>query len=264
MIDTEIDGNIGWLTINRPDRSNALDVESIVALEEGYRALDADPGVRVVVLRGAGRGFSSGHDLAPKMADATPLSVTEDWDLLLRQNRMLLTIWEGDTPVIAVVHGYCMGHAVELVTVCDLAVTSDDCRFAHPAIRAAGGSPNALTYPFAVGFARAKEYLWVTPELTGREAAEWGFVNRAVTAAELDALTATWARRIASMPPENIRATKRGLRRLADQAGFRLSVEMGADLDALAHTSRATADWRERVANVGLAEAIRQRDEAFR
>lgn len=263
MIDIEIDGSIGRLTINRPKRSNAMNAETIQALEEGYRALDANPDVRVVVLRGNGRGFSSGHDLAPSDPDAPPLTVTQDWDLLLRQNRMLLAIWDGDTPVIASVHGYCMGHAVEVLGVCDLAIAAENSRFAHPAIRAAGGSPNASTYPFNVGFARAKEYLWVTPELTGREAAEWGFVSRAVAEDELDTLTATWARRIASMPPENIRAMRRGLRRLAEQAGFRLSIEMGADLDALAHTGDATARWRETVASVGLAEAIRLRDEAF-
>ena len=262
MIDVEADGPVGRLTINRPERSNALDAEAIAELEAGYRTLDENPGVRVVVLRGAGRGFCSGHDLAPKNG-AAPLEVMEDWDLLLQQNRMLLRLWDGDTPVIAALHGYCMGHAVEIVNVCDLSVATHTCRFAHPAIRGAGGSPNALTYPFALGLSRAKEYLWVTPDLDGRTATEWGLVNRSVPEDELDEAVETWARRIASMPAENIRTMRRGMRRIAEQAGFRLAIEMGADLDALAHTGRATATWRQTVAEVGLAQAIKRRDEAF-
>src|SRR5206468_12467365 len=137
------------------------------------------------------------------------------------------------------------GAAVEVVLLCDLSVAAEDSRFAHPAIRGAGGSPNSLIYPFALGFSRAKEYLWVTPELNGTAAADWSLVNRAVPAGELDDIVDKWAARIASMPVENIRLMRRGLRRLQDMAGFREAAEIGADLDAFGHTGPATGRWKQ-------------------
>jgi len=254
--------SVGEIIINRPEVSNAMGDQTIREIADAYQELDANAGVKVIILSGKGRGFCSGHDLAGKSAPK-PETVLGDVDLLLSQNFRLLELYEGNTPIIAKVHGYCLGGAVELVLHCDLSVASEPCKFAHPAIRGAGGSPNALIYPFALGFSKAKEYLWVTPELNGIEAAQWNLVNRAVPESELDEFVNTWALRIASMPVDNIRLMRRGLRRLLDRAGFREAVELGADLDAFGHTGPATKRWRAMVAEKGLKEAMRLRDTPF-
>lgn len=253
---------VGSLILDRADCANAVNDQTVNEISEAYRALDADSRVKVIVFSGAGRGFCSGHQLGMAPGGAPP-TVIEDVEILLRQNYRLLDIYYGDTPVIAKVHGYCLGAAVELVMLCDLSVAAEDSRFAHPAIRGAGGSPNCLFYPFALGFTKAKEYLWVTPELSGSEAAEWTLVNKAVPAADLDALVDKWADRIASMPVENIRLMRRGLRRLQDMQGFREAAELGADLDAFGHTGPATAQWKQTVKEHGLKEAIKRRDAPF-
>ena len=254
---------VGSMAINRPDRANAIDDRTINELSDAYRLLDSDRRVKVIILSGTGKGFCSGHDLMIDPSER-PQTTMDDIDILVRQNHRLLDIYTGDTPVIAKVHGYCLGAAVELVLLCDLSVAALDSRFAHPAIRGAGGSPNSLTYPFALGFSKAKEYLWTTPQLSGREAAEWNLVNRAVASDELDGFVNVWADRIASMPQENIRLMRRGLRRLQDMMGFREAAEMGADLDALGHTGPATQRWRDTVQRVGLKEAVRLRDLPFK
>jgi enoyl-CoA hydratase len=253
---------VGSIVIDRSDCANAINDQTVNELSEAYRTLDADSRAKVIVLSGAGRGFSSGHQLGVSPS-GKPLNALEDVEVLLRQNLRLLDIYTGNTPVIGKIHGYCLGAAVELVLLCDLSLAANDSRFAHPAIRGAGGSPNCLFYPFALGFSKAKEYLWVTPELSGVEAAEWNLVNRAVPTETLDGWADKWADRIASMPVENIRIMRRGLRRLQDMAGYREAAEIGADLDAFGHVGPATAQWKENVATLGLKEAVRRRDTSF-
>jgi len=259
-IGIDADRGVGLMTIDRPDCANAINDQTVNEISQAYRTLDADQRVKVIILSGAGRGFSSGHQLG---GANSPETVIEDIEMLVRQNHRLLDIHYGDTPVIAKVQGYCLGAAVELVLICDLAIASADSKFAHPAIRAAGGSPNSLIYACTLGFNKAKEYLWVTPELSGVEAAEWKLVNKAVPAEDLNIMTDKWAARIASMPVENIRLMRRGLRRLQDMTGFREAAEIGADMDAFGHTGPATGNWKRTVADVGLKEAIRRRDEPF-
>lgn len=258
----DADRAVGSLIIDRADCANAINDQTVTEISEAYRTLDADERVKVIILSGNGRGFSSGHQLGATPSGAPP-TVIEDVEILLKQNYRLLDLYYGDTPIIGKVHGYCLGAAVEVVLLCDLAVAANDSRFAHPAIRGAGGSPNSLFYPFALGFSKAKEYLWVTPELSGSEAAEWTLVNKAVPADDLDAFVDKWAARIASMPVENIRLMRRGLRRLQDMAGFREAAEIGADMDAFGHTGPATGRWKQAVKEVGLKEAVRRRDAPF-
>jgi enoyl-CoA hydratase len=259
---SDLDSGVGQIILNRADCANAINDQTVNEISEAYRTLDADRNVRVIILSGRGKGFCSGHQLGGDQGGA-PQTVIEDVETLVRQNHRLLDLYNGDTPIIAKVRGYCLGAAVELVLLCDLSVAASDCRFAHPAIRAAGGSPNSLIYPFALGFTKAKEYLWVTPHLSGDEAAGWDLVNRSVPAEELDAFVDVWAARIASMPTENIRLMRRGLRRLQDIAGFREAAEIGADMDAFGHTGPATARWKAAVKEHGLKEAVRRRDEPF-
>lgn len=259
-IEVDAESGIGTMTIDRPDCANAINDQTVNEISEAYRALDADARVKVIIFSGAGRGFSSGHQLGGAGA---PETVIEDVQVLVRQNHRLLDIHYGDTPVIAKIRGYCLGAAVEVMLLCDLSVVAQDSKFSHPAIRAAGGSPNSLIYPLVLGFSKAKEYLWVTPELNGAEAQEWGLVNMAVPAEELDDFVDRWAARIASMPVENIRLMRRGMRRLQDMMGYREAAEIGADMDAFGHTGPATGTWKKTVKEVGLKEAIRRRDEPF-
>lgn len=264
----EIDGRIGRLIIDKPDASNALAPRDVLDLAAAYAEIDASGTCNVIILSGNGKGFCAGHDLRQAGADRAAQDsadgpVLADWSALRRSNDALLRIRDGDTPVLAQVHGYCLGSGLDLMLMCDLAVTTTTCRFSHPAIRSAGGTPSAMAYPAWIGAARAKEFLWVTPQLSGVEAESWGMVNKAVDPAELERTVGTWAGRIASLPKDNITIQRQHLRRIQDLAGFRSAIELGPDLDALAHTSGATVAWREAVDRHGFAEAVRRRDQNF-
>jgi len=259
------EGDIRYITINRPQKANALSPEVMRGIVDHVREAEAS-GAHVVIVRGAGKGFSAGHDISPTGAVASSIaagSPLADRDRLASITRGWLELWEVPVAVIAQVHGYCLAGAVEFTMFCDLVLAAEDTRFSLPAIRGTGGSPPSIAYPFYVGVRRTKEYLWLQEEIDGRRAEEWGLVNRAVAPERLEEETARWAKRISMIPRENIRLSKTALHRAMDIIGFRAAVQTGSEFDALAHTGPASAAWNDLVSEVGLPEAIRMRDAPF-
>ncbi|WP_432841506.1 enoyl-CoA hydratase/isomerase family protein [Dactylosporangium sp. CA-092794] len=260
------DGAIACLTVDRPRQANAIDNATLEQLVAAYEKFDADREVSLVVLRGAGKGFSSGHDLGSGgdiLASLASGDVISDWHRLDAANRLLLRLWDGSLPILAAVHGFCLGAAVELVMMCDFAIAAEDARFAQPALRGTGGAPTELIHPFVMGLRRAKQYLWLSQELSGREAADWGLVNLAVPADQLDDTVAAWAGRIAAMPNDNIRLMRRAMHRLVDANGFRQALSAGVEIDAIAHASGKTREWLAKIDAVGLKQAVAERDLPF-
>lgn len=188
-------GGVATLTLNRPDTLNALSSAMLAALEEVLGQLAADEGVRVVVLAAAGKHFCAGHDLREMRAHSD-----EAWqhDLFARCSRMMLSLVRLPQPVIARVQGAAVAAGCQLVSMCDLAVASDDARFALPGIK----SGLFCTTP-GVGVARnvprkrVMELLLTGDPVDAATAEQWGLVNRAVPAAELDATVDALAQRIA-------------------------------------------------------------------
>jgi enoyl-CoA hydratase len=260
------EGAVGYLTINRPGQANAIDHATLVALVDAYEDMDRDRGMSIVVLRGAGRGFSAGHDMQAGGEILQALAagdVVADWHRLDEANRLLLRLWDGTLPLLAAVHGYCLGSAVELVMMCDFAIAATDARFAQPALRGTGGLPTELLHIYTVGVRRAKQYLWLSEELSGAEAAEWGIVNAAVPPELLNEKVRAWAQRVAAMPSDNIRLMRRAMHRLLDANGYRQALSGGVEMDTIAHQSRKTQEWLDAVNTIGLRQAVARRDAPF-
>lgn len=182
-------GGVATLTMNRGARFNPLSSAMIAALDAELAAIAGDDLVRAVVLTGAGRGFSAGHDLAEMRAH-----VGDDaWqhELFERCNTMMLRLTRLPQPVIAKVHGVATAAGCQLVSMCDLAVAADDTRFGLPGVNiGVFCSTPAVGVVRSVGRKRVMELL-MTGEMTdARTALEWGLINRAVPAAELDAAVA--------------------------------------------------------------------------
>jgi enoyl-CoA hydratase len=265
-VEVSREGAVGYLTINRPEQANAIDHATLVALVDAYEDMDRDRGMSIVVLRGAGRGFSAGHDLQAGGEILQALAagdVVADWHRLDEANRLLLRLWDGTLPLLAAVHGYCLGSAVELVMMCDFAIAATDARFAQPALRGTGGLPTELLHIYTVGVRRAKQYLWLSEELSGAEAAEWGIVNAAVPPELLNEKVRAWAQRVAAMPSDNIRLMRRAMHRLLDANGYRQALSGGVEMDTIAHQSRKTQEWLDAVNTIGLRQAVAQRDAPF-
>ncbi|HKX59829.1 MAG TPA: enoyl-CoA hydratase/isomerase family protein, partial [Steroidobacteraceae bacterium] len=157
LVRSERRGAVALLTLNRPDKLNAINVPVIEALDAALDAAEADDAVRAIVVAGAGRAFSAGFDLdmgVGEGASRDPLAIRR---ALENDFRIILRFWDSPKPTIAAVHGYCLGSAMELALACDLTVAADDCRFGEPEVKFGSGIV-ALLLPWLAG-PKAAKYL---------------------------------------------------------------------------------------------------------
>src|SRR5687768_4896135 len=211
---------IALLTLNRPDKLNAINAAMIDGLHRALDTAEADDGVRVVVVAGAGRAFSSGFDLDMETGGEgrpDPLAVRR---ALENDFRIIMRFWDSPKPTIAAVHGYCLGSAMELALACDLTLAAEDCRFGEPEVRFGSGIV-ALLLPWLAG-PKAAKYLLLTGEdrATAAEMQAMGLVNRVVPAAALLEEAIALAARIAGNDTQAVRLTKLAINRSLDIGGM--------------------------------------------
>ena len=251
------------VTLNRPEKRNALNAalrrELIAALQRN----DVDPDVRVTIVRGAGTCFSAGYDLsgapdegAPPVHQtaagigAFPRQVVTGW----------MSIWDLAKPVIAQVHGYCLAGATELATGCDLVYVAEDAQIGYPAVRF--GTPDMQYHAWLMGMRNAMEAMLTGDPMSGAEAARVGFANRAFPAAELEERVLEIAARIANIPTDVVQINKRTVHHAMEVMGMRASLRAGTELCALgAQTATFQAFMEDRAA--GLTAALTRRDTPF-
>src|SRR5499427_5117485 len=259
------DGSVGIVTLNRPDKLNAISPELKHQLIERFHEADADPATVVVVLRAEGRAFSAGYDIGPNPARAARRGNALAWHESLTDDVALeMTPWDMKKPVIASVQGHCLGGGCELAMMCDLTVAADDALFGEPEIRFSNVGP-ALIMPFVVGFKRAREMLYLGDPIDARTALAYGMVNRVVPRADLPAATLKFARRMALIAPEALAGTKLAINRGADAAGFRNAIRAGLDVLAPLYAARTDigVKFDEVREKEGLGAALRWRAAQF-
>ena len=142
-------GPAAWITLNRPEKLNAMNVEVVKQLGERLRTAETDDAVKVVVLTGAGRAFSAGYDISEEVGDT--ISGAAQWRSVLAPDvEVAMQLWSLPRPTIAAVRGWCLAGACELAMACDMVVATEDSRFGEPEIRY-GSGPVALIMPFVLG-----------------------------------------------------------------------------------------------------------------
>jgi enoyl-CoA hydratase len=253
------------ITLNRPEKRNALNHDLRAQVLHALRAADEDPDVHVMIVRGAGPSFSAGYDLgggsdgveAPYFTAGGeghhPRHVTDGW----------MSIWELRKPVIAQVHGHCLAGGSELATGCDIVYMAEDALMGYPAVRF--GVPDMQFHPWLVGMRRGMEMVLTGDSIDGIEAAERGWATRAYPADELEARTLEQACRIAALPPDIVALNKRAIHRQMDVMGFRQGIRQGTELCSLAMHQESFADFiRQTGQGEGkLTAALQKRDEKF-
>jgi enoyl-CoA hydratase len=214
-------GPICYLTLNRPEKLNALNGALLTEFREAMDVIEADPDLRVVILTGSGRAFSAGFDLepGPDSADPHDMQAYEWREHLNFYCETFLTVWRLSKPVIAAVNGYALAGACELVQVCDIKIASDRAIMGEPEIRAGLGPPLLIT-PFSVNLAAAKEMLLTGDTVDAHEAARIGMVNRVVPHDNLIAECERVALKIRNIPAIGIKTTKLAINRALESAGF--------------------------------------------
>ncbi|HEV2780871.1 MAG TPA: crotonase/enoyl-CoA hydratase family protein [Actinophytocola sp.] len=263
----ETDGPVGTITLNRPERLNAVTPELVDLLDAALAEALADKTVRVIRLRGAGRAFCAGYDLtwaAALMRDidaASPWDPMEDYENLSRFVRSYMSLWHSPKPVVAQVHGVCVGGGSDLALCSDLIVCADDCRIGYPPARI-WGSPTTAMWFYRVGLERAKRLLLTGDPMDGRTAVEWGFASGSYPADRLDEATMALCRRIAMIPANQLRMMKLLVNNAVEQLGLASTQLVGTLLDGAArHTPEGSAFSAAAAAD--LATAIAKRDKAF-
>jgi enoyl-CoA hydratase len=251
------------ITMNRPEKRNALNHPLRGAILDTLRANDQDPDVRVTIIRGAGPSFSAGYELAggneghelpfytPPGEGQWPRHVTEGW----------MSIWDLAKPVIAQVHGYCLAGGSELATGCDLVYVAEDAKMGYPAVRF--GVPDMHFHAWFLGMRRAMEMMITGDSISGVEAVAEGWANRAFPAEELDDAVIEVATRIASIPPELVQLNKRVVHRQMDHMGMRAGIRAGTELCAIGTHTKAMAEFVAAIENKGLTGALSDRDKPF-
>jgi enoyl-CoA hydratase/carnithine racemase len=210
----EVDGHIATITLNRPDRMNAISVPMLRQLAERFEQADLDESVRVVILTGSGRAFCAGLDIKDAIA-GTGIGggggQRGGQRHLSTRNLPTIELFEMDTPVIGVINGAAAGYGLDLALGCDIRLVADDAKiitgFAKRGVVPESGGTWYL--PRLLGWAKAAEIGFLGRDLTGTEAAEMGLMNRALPAGELLDTAHEWATTIAANAPLAVQAMKR-------------------------------------------------------
>lgn len=248
-------GPVALVTMNRPEYRNAQNSAMTYALDEAFtRAVD-DAGVKVIVLAGAGKHFSAGHDIGTPGRDVDKSFENKAvlwWNHVdkaggdqrfARESEVYLGMcrrWrEIPKPTLASVQGACIAGALMLAWVCDMIIASDDAFFADPVVRMGIPGVEYFAHPWVLGPRAAKEVLFTGERFSAQQAKEWGMLNRIVPRADLEAETLAVAEKIAEMPPFGLALTKKAVNQAEDLMGMRSGMDSAFGLHHLAHAHNA-------------------------
>jgi len=272
------DGRVGRITLNRPEKMNAMNQELLYELWDALHELEADDSVRVLIIRGAGRTFSAGYDLTPARggADAIVRTYRQQDD---QGRRLLMGIrtgmqqitdihlyfWNMAKVTIAQVHGHAIAGGSELSMMADLVTAAEDARFGHPALRALGTSRTGVIWPLVIGMRKAKELYYTGDSITGRQAQEIGMINYCWPLEQLETKTIEMADRIANATADHLAILKLNMNRFYENMGIYSSVRSSTDMDAAAQFTSMAYQWQDRMRQPeGLKAALSWRDDPYK
>jgi enoyl-CoA hydratase len=260
------------LTLNRPQALNALSGELLDELFDAVERFDDDRQAYVLIIRGAGRSFCAGYDLASSGRLVEPgspgdagheQSVGRSRRAMLNSVDRYIRLWNLRKPTIAQVHGHCISGGTELVSMCDFIVCSEDARFGHIAGRHMGTLRTLSLWPWTIGYRHAKE-LFMTGELVdGKTAEQWGLANRAVPPEDLERATLHLAAQIMRIPLEINTLHKHAVNRWMEIQGVQAALHSSAEFDVYTTFIDGRPGFGERVQKDGLREALKWRDTAW-
>jgi len=258
-IEYETQAPLAWLTLNRPDKLNAISATMVAELNQALDEAEQDDAVRVIMLKGEGRAFSAGFDLETD-------SDVNDMEALRRELKagfdIIMRFWDCSKPTIAAVHGYCLGSAMEMAVACDVTLAAQGCRFGAPEVKFGSGIV-ALILPWICGPKRAKELLLTGNDRVSSEQAEaWGLVNYVVAPAELLERAMEMGREIARNDSLAVRLTKQAINSAYEIPGMRNALEHALELDVIVEstTTEESRRFNEILENEGTKAAIAWRD----
>jgi len=250
------------IALNRPDKRNALSNALRGELFDALRKADADSSIGAIIIKGNGKCFSAGYDLAQSPDEPLPRTVSPGegiWPRHLVDG--WFEMWDMATPIIAQVHGYCLAGGTELATACDLVYTAEDAQIGYPPVRAMS-SPDCAYHPWLMGLRNAMEMMLTGDSISGIEAAEMGFANRAFPAGQLEEAVLNVARRVAKIPRDLQALNKRVVHRAMEVMGARAAIRSATEIQALCFHQASSREYMKKMRE-NVTRALDERDAKF-
>ena len=268
-----VDSAVATITLNRPAALNTIVPPMPDEIEAAVNAAVRDTAVKVIVLRGAGRSFCGGFDFGSGFHHWDEHITTDGkWDPgkdfmfatapALAPTQKFMSLWRSPKPVIAQVHGWCVGGGSDYALCADLVIASDDARIGTPYSRMWGAYLSGM-WLYRLGLTRAKEFALTGKPLSGREAADCGLINKAVPFAELEAEVRRTATQLASIPLSQLSAMKLIVNQAYENMGLAATQTLGPILDGLMRNTPDAREFIELARAQGVKAAVARRDGPF-
>jgi len=263
----EVADRVAKITLNRPDRLNAISREVPSEIAHAVELANANDLVHVILVQGAGRAFCAGYDLkdsaeAPREQTGTqelPYDPFIDFQRMDRNTQNFQTLWRSYKPVVCKVHGYAVAGGTDIALSCDLIVMAEDAKIGYPPARV-WGCPTTMMWVFRVGAERAKRMLLTGDLIDGREAERIGLVCKAVPAERLDAEVAAMCDRMKAVPKSQLWMQKAAINAAYDNMGMRTVQTIATVFDGLTRHSPEGLWFKSRAEEAGFHQAISERD----
>ncbi len=284
-----VTGRIARITLNRPERGNAITLDTARELAACVERADLDPKVHVIALSGKGKGFCGGYDLVQSAEDMTaegfgdetqkgtaldpaviaqnhhPKNVWDpmvDYQMMARNVRGFMSLFHANKPVVCKVQGFCVAGGTDMALCSDLLVIAEDAKIGYPPARV-WGSPTTSVWAFRIGIEKAKRLLFTGDCLNGKEALEWGLATECTPASQLDERFESLLARIAKMPVNQLIMMKLLINQTVMAAGLHSTQILGTVFDGITRHTKEGYAFQTRAAEAGFKQAVRERDEPF-
>ena len=268
-IDYQVENGRARITLNRPEKRNALSIELVEELRDALWEADDDTSVHCVILKGAGSSFCAGYDLTasrPRNDDGVNRrrrsSLDDDAWGIERFQRSLRTLTEMHKPTIAQIHGHCYAGGTDLALYCDILICADEASIGYSALRNMGAAPNQM-WLYHIGPQWTKRLLLTGDTLSGKDAAQIGLVLKSVPQEYLEQEVESLADRMSWIDPEMLSTNKRIINVGMELMGAQTLQRLAAENDARAHTTKAARDVFQQIATEGLRAARNDRGAPF-
>jgi enoyl-CoA hydratase len=262
----DVSDRVATITLNRPEKLNAINDAMPAEIRRAVEEANADPGVHVIVITGAGRAFCSGYDLKDyaEAADA-PYSQEMPWDpmldfeMMFRNTQDFMSLWRSHKPTIAKVRGFAVAGGSDIALCCDLIVMADDAQIGYPPARV-WGCPTTAMWVYRVGAERAKRMLFTGDLISGGEAREMGLVVDSLPEADLDDRVQALADRIKGVPRNQLMMQKLMVNQAFDNMGLNSTQMLATVFDGITRHSPEGVWFKGRAEEVGFQQAVAERD----
>jgi enoyl-CoA hydratase len=264
----EKDDRIARIVLNRPECLNAIDDDMPPAIEDAVRRADSDPDIHVMILSGAGKAFCAGYDLSHyaegsgdnPATQEMPWDPIQDYQFMWRNTQHFMSLWRAIKPVICKVHGFAVAGGSDIALCADMVIMAENAEIGYMPARV-WGTPTTAMWVQRLGPEKAKRMMLTGDKITGREAEDMGLILKAVPEDQLDNETDALARRMASVPINQLAMQKMVINQAMEAGGLMQMQRLSTLFDGISRHSPEGVAFKERAETVGWKQAVQERDQ---